>query len=413
MVVAGPAAADEGILPPDFGLTLKGYIEGRLVMTDHERSWQDGGLGKLRYGGASDGGTRTLARAEGALIVQPQFGFDITGNVVLAFNGQQRTAVDVVEAFLQYKPAPTGSVGVRGKVGAFFPPISLENTGIAWTSPYTITSSAINSWIGEELKTIGGEITGFYHDEDIEVGITGALFGKNDPAGTLLAWRGWSLNDRETGLFDRLRLAPIRITRPTGVLYEQAPTEEPFHEIDGRVGYYIGLSIDHADFGQLNILRYDNRADDHAFEHDQWAWHTKFWAVGYKVQLPADIDLVTQVMKGSTSVITIPAPVGPIVYPEFWSAYLLLSKAWGRHRLSLRADRFGADDEDGFPDINSEHGNALTASYIFRPVENHRLTLEVVHVDSRRRERSFLGLPANAHETQIQASYRIFFNYAP
>ncbi len=118
-------------------------------------------------------------------------------------------------------------------------------------------------------------------------------------------------------------------------------------------------------------------------------------------------------MKGSTTVITIPAPVGPIVYPEYWSAYLLVSKAWGRHRLSLRLDQFGADDEDRFPDINSEHGVALTAAYIFRPVDNHRLTLEVLHVDSRRRERAFLGLPAKAHETQIQASYRIFFNFTP
>lgn len=217
VIATRPVAADDDA-PSGFGLDLKGYIEGRLVMTDHERSWQDGGLGKVRYGGDAGGGTRTGARAEGALIVQPQFGFDVTGNVVLAFNSQQRTAVDVIEAFLQYKPAPTGPVGVRGKVGAFFPPISLENTGLAWTSPYTITSSAINSWVGEELKTVGGELTAFYHTDDVEIGLTGALYGANDPAGTLLAWRGWSLNDRETGLLDRLRLAPVRIIQPTGSL---------------------------------------------------------------------------------------------------------------------------------------------------------------------------------------------------
>ncbi|MSO73051.1 MAG: hypothetical protein EXQ84_05510 [Rhodospirillaceae bacterium] len=95
----------------------------------------------------------------------------------------------------------------------------------------------------------------------------------------------------------------------------------------------------------------------------------------------------------------------------------LLSKSWERHRVSFRLDQFGTKDEDSFPDINAEHGTgytfSYTFSYIFRPFENHRMTLEVLHVDSRRRERAFLGLPASAHETQIQASYRIFFNYSP
>ena len=43
------------------------------------------------------------------------------------------------------------------KAGAFFPTISLENDDLGWTSPYTLTPSAINSWIGEELRTIGSE----------------------------------------------------------------------------------------------------------------------------------------------------------------------------------------------------------------------------------------------------------------
>ncbi len=52
------------------------------------------------------------------------------------------------------------------------------------------------------------------------------------------AWRGWSFNDRETGFFDRLQLAPIRITQPPRRLSNQASTEKPFHEIDGRAGVY-------------------------------------------------------------------------------------------------------------------------------------------------------------------------------
>ena len=31
----------------------------------------------------------------------------------------------------------------------------MENTGPLWTSPYTISSSAINTWLGEELRAGG------------------------------------------------------------------------------------------------------------------------------------------------------------------------------------------------------------------------------------------------------------------
>ena len=41
------------------------------------------------------------------------------------------------------------------KIGAFYPPISLEHRASGWTNPYTISSSALNTWVGEELRTIG------------------------------------------------------------------------------------------------------------------------------------------------------------------------------------------------------------------------------------------------------------------
>jgi hypothetical protein len=33
--------------------------------------------------------------------------------------------------------------------------MSLENRAGGWKTPYTITPSAISSWVGEELRTIG------------------------------------------------------------------------------------------------------------------------------------------------------------------------------------------------------------------------------------------------------------------
>ena len=48
---------------------------------------------------------------------------------------EQRTALDVVEAFLQYKPAPTGPWSVQARAGIFYPQISLENTGLGRLDP--------------------------------------------------------------------------------------------------------------------------------------------------------------------------------------------------------------------------------------------------------------------------------------
>jgi hypothetical protein len=401
-------ALDDVVTLGGFSLNIEGFIEGRAIVSGDIKSWEDGGLGKIRYGGG-DGKTGLLARAEGALVLEPKFGFDWSGAVVLTANAQQRTAVDISEAYLQYKPAPTGALGLKIKAGAFFPPISRENTGLAWTSPYTLTSSAINSWVGEELRTVGGEVTVFHRGGDLRTAFTGAIFIANDPTGTLLAWRGWSLNDRETGFFDRLRLAPIRIISPTGGLSKQAPTEKPFHEIDGKPGFYGAVEADYADLGKLSVLYYDNNADDRMFEQGQWAWRTKFWGAGYRNQFADGFDVVAQVMRGSTSVITLPGTLGAIVDTHFWSGYGLVSKDRGKHRLSFRAEYFATSDHDAFPDNNTEHGTALTLAYILRPAENQRLTFEILHVNSRRPERSYLGLAPRAAETQAQASYRFFF----
>ncbi len=410
-LTAGAADAHADSLLPqnflgDFQLDLKGYVEGRAVAADGTMTWERNGLGKTRYGGTGD----VVFRGEGALIVEPKFGFDLTGRVVVSVAAEQYRPVSLVEAFLQYKPAPTGDVGFRAKGGFFFPPISLENTSLAWTSPYTITSSAINTWVGEELRTIGGEATVFYHNHDLEAGFTGALYTANDPAGTQLTWRGWALHDREVGLFDRIQLTQIPIIKPpSGALSKQAPTEEPFHEIDMRVGYYAAGYLEHADWGKATLMWYDNNANDRALALGQWAWDTKFWALGYTAELPWDVDLVAQYMDGRTSVVTIPNRPYPLDYAEFRAAYGLISKEWGRHRLSFRFDRFSTHSDNIALDDTNEHGSALTLAYNFRPTTKTRITLEGLHVNSTRPERAAIGLPVHAIENQVMLSFRLFF----
>lgn len=403
------AAAEPSALPSWLDLDVKAMVEARLALTSDTLSWEEGGLGKVRWG-SSDGEAGVIARPEGALVLQPHFGFDWSGFVHLQSTSQQRSAVDVVEAYLAYQSPPASAFGVQIKGGLFFPHISVENTGLAWTSPYTITSSAINTWIGEELRTVGGEATAEWRPDGASaLGLTAAFHYYNDPTGTLLAWRGWTLSDREAGIFDRLRVPAVRIIRPGAQLDEQALTEEPFHEIDDRIGYYAGAHAMHDAFGRLQVLRYDNRADDRDLVHAQWAWRTKFWSAGYTSPAWLDFTFLAQAMDGSTTVITRPPPRGPFVDTRFWSVFGLVSKDWGRHRVSLRLEQFGADDRDTSADDNNEHGTGITAAYVFRPADRQRLTFEILHVASDRPERVYFGFSRKARETVIQASYRFFF----
>ncbi|MEQ9447296.1 MAG: hypothetical protein RLN70_00125, partial [Rhodospirillaceae bacterium] len=139
------------------------------------------------------------------------------------------------------------------------------------------------------------------------------------------------------------------------------------------------------------------------------AWGTRFWSLGYETRLPGNVNVLAQVMRGSTTVITLPAPIGSVVDMDFWGAYLLASKKFGRHRVSVRLDRFGTDDNDLSLDNNNEHGTAVTAAYVLRPAPRQRLTAEALYVKSHRPERVHLGLPVRSAETQFQVSYRFFF----
>ncbi len=400
-----PVASAQESLP---AIDVRGLVDARLVLTDNTISWKNRGLGKTRWGAGTDGDSRVLGKlGEASLIFLPKLTWDLSGVIHVKVDSQQHQPVDVVEAFLRYKPVPRSEYNYQVKLGAFFPPISLENDAIAWTSPYTITSSAINSWIGEELKTIGGEFTVGRDFEDFDASFTIAGYIANDPAGSLLAWRGWALYDREAGLFDQLPLPAIP-SLETGSMARQAPYVEPIVELDDRVGGYASVTLDHYALGKLSVLYYDNQAFDRAFDLKQYAWDTYFTSVGYETFLPGDVELLSQFMIGNTSMGTRPV-IGSKVDNDFWSAFVLLSKRFGNHRVSFRYDHFEiADDDLIADDPNNETGNAWTAAYVLRPFDKQRLTLEILHVESNRPARIGLGVPSRANETVLPASYRFF-----
>jgi hypothetical protein len=129
-------------------LSVDGGIDLRWVHATSERSFLNGGLGDLRFDPGHEGvrlGRALLAanwRVTDLATVHADFD---------AYGDHDRNSVDVSEFYLDVRPFPTTSVRWRARVGAFFMPISLENRGTGWTAVYSITPSAVNTWLGEEL----------------------------------------------------------------------------------------------------------------------------------------------------------------------------------------------------------------------------------------------------------------------
>ncbi|HMI97838.1 MAG TPA: hypothetical protein VK479_15090 [Micropepsaceae bacterium] len=377
-----------------------GYADFRLIVPSNQESWQNGLLGKLRYGAEDNKPELRLAEAVGqaVVLVTPE----LMGLAVIRIEPEQRTFFDFLEAYLRYRPVSTTAWRWSVKAGAFFPPVSLENTELGWTSPWTLTPSAINTWVGEELRTIGLEGILEWRSEARTIAFMASIYGWNDPAGILVADRGWALHDRVTGLIDRPR-EPDVIAYATHVP-EPLYTYEVL-EIDDRPGWYAAASWDETGLGKLNLIYYNNEADPTAIRK-QVAWRTDFWNVGVSTQI-GNVTLLAQALTGETLIVPSKFFFSDTV---FQSAYLLagwnISENW---RVAGRVDVFSNSEERPFPAGNmSEHGNALTAAVNYLPYDWLRLTAEAIRVESTRGQRTIEHLNPHAIENQIQFSARFY-----
>lgn len=382
--------------------SFDGYADLRAIFPSNQVSWLDGGLGKLRYGSEQSSPEFRVAEVVGQGVAQITPG--LMAMAVVRYSPEQRTFLDVLEAFVRWRPVSTTPVRFSLEAGAFFPPISLENTEIGWTSPWTLTPSAINAWVGEELRTIGAEATVEWRRPTGTASAYFSLYGWNDPTGILLNVRGWALHDQWTGLFDRPRLPDIYAASRRPPVPIPMRTAE-FIEIDKRVGYYAGASWDETGIGHLDLLYYNNDADPMA-ETSQMAWETQFWNIGARTEL-GPITLMAQGMRGETFF-----QPSPTFWSDTWfeSAYLLagwnISESW---RVAGRAEIFSANElrpGTGIP--MSEHGHAFTAAINYLPNDWLRVTGEYIHVESYRRQRTRGGLPPDATEDQFQLSLRFY-----
>jgi hypothetical protein len=367
--------------------------------------FHEGSQGKLRYGTDDDG----LQLSSSYMQFEGDLDAVWHGKLGLHLNPQaDRNKLGVIDAYLQYRPLPRAGVRARVKVGAFRPPLSFEHGPSGWETLYTTNASAINSWVGEELGLLGAEVSlkrdlasarsPFYW----AVAVSG--FYGNDTSGTLLSWRGWSVNNWQTPWGGVVALAPLPVI---GAVPGQDQRIEPFLELDNEPGYYAWVELGHASRLRLRYLRYDNRADPLVRAQGQAGWRTIFDSLSLQVALPGQVGLVAQWLDGVT-----------YAGPKLWggrhaidngydSQFLLVTRTVGAHRFSVRHDWFSVTDRDFNPiDPNDENGTGWTLSYQYRVDTNWLLGLEWLRLDSERPARVFEGAPERLVEEGVFAVVR-------
>ncbi|HEX6375920.1 MAG TPA: hypothetical protein VFZ91_09370 [Allosphingosinicella sp.] len=399
---APAAAAPPAWLAPE---TVSGTIDLRLAGADGERSWTDGGFGKARFGGGDAGGFLPRpALAEAELVWRPPLGWDLTGTLAIAAQHEQDYPVDLIEAFVTWKPVPRGPTRLSARAGLLWPPVSLEHEGPAWAVTDMITPSAINAWIGEEVKTVAAEGTVSRAFGGQRLSATLAIFGFDDTAGTLLAFRGWALHDLKSGAFGREPLPPLN----GFMLFAQAPATRPTIELDGRPGIYGKLAWSPAAPLQVEAFYYANRGDPEAVTSTlQWGWDTRFLHLGLRADLGPRTRLLAQALTGTTE-------MGIEENGRYWvetryrAAYLRATHETGRIALSGRFDLFDTRERGSEMGAEeNESGWALTGAGRLRLSDEMALLVEGLHIDSRRGTRSRTGLGAKQDQNVVQLALRL------
>jgi len=374
-------------------------LDLRAVTSDAAPSVLDGGYSPVRFGEDQSGLQLGRVRLALDLPVGEVWRVHVDAS---AWGKTYPNPIGVTEAYLEYRPYPRDDLRLRVKVGAFYAPLSLENRAGGWASPYTLSYSAMNSWIAEELRTLGAEAKvdwlGTRLGLPFDVSGVAGVFGWNEGAGAALANGGFILDDRQTSVFGRVGT----LEAANGAYVE------PFRETDGRAGYYGGTELHFPGRVLVTALHYDNRADPTSSDvaSHVFAWNTTFNTVGARVEYGPGWTLIGQWIQGRTEIA--PPAAGMLEWP-FTADYVLLSRRFGSHHmLSIRFDQFDVDSRGAALDGDGEqNGHAWTAAYVFDSGKSWTATLEYLRVTSTSYEQSDeLGLPGPVTDTQLQLAVR-------
>lgn len=360
---------------------LRGWADFRSAYSTADREWLDGGFSKTRYGSV-DGEGVDAELAEASLEWTPTWGAAWSGHFHLQGTPDQDSPLGPVEAFVAYRPLPKAGWRLSARAGRYFPLVSLEHDGPGWGVTRTITPSSINSWIGEEVAVTGVEMRAGRAFGDHRIDFNVGVFGFNDTAGALLAYRGWALHDVKTMIGGSFQI-PDREDRRL-LLPDQDERTRPFQELDGRIGLNASVKWRYADAVTVLLSAYDNRADPLALQDGQYGWATRYVNLGVKYEPNDCIDVIAQGLYGETAMGPPSTAYARRLFDlEYYSAFVMASRRTSAsHVLAARLDYFATQERGDAAISEGENGWAATLSARWRLADGVEAGAEKLYVDT-------------------------------
>lgn len=371
---------------PQSPVWIRGILDLRVAQGRSAPAWTDRGWGKSRYGGRVtslgwESATR-LAVSHFAVEIGATLPWEIEARAQLNWE----TDIDsgdrplLIEALLR-REWGTWEHGWGVQTGVLNAPLSLEHTGPAVTPLYTLTPSALSTWIWEEGRVVGGAVDWWrVLPNRMRLSLLlGSGFGA-DQKGHVLAVRGWVMSDALVGINSDLPL-PMR-----------RGSVAAFDERDNRPSLYsLATLTNERETFSFHLGYFDTLGDQRV----QGVWETRFGTAGMIWRPIGRLEVLAQYLEGVTMVRGSACDVG------FSGWYALASWGYRRHRVSVRYDAFRTKDSDGAPSYR-ERGDGGTFAYLFELGLHHRLGVEYLFLQSHHHG-AFIGDPSDGG---WQLSYR-------
>lgn len=389
--------------------TFHGVLDLRAASTDSLTSYTQGGYGKFAL---NDGEKLSLSQAGGELKLAWDNGIS-THLVANAYKNNGDFKIGLTEAYLKYAGLPnTAGYRWQSKLGIFYPKISLENNAYAWASKNTLNTSSLNTWIGEEIRVLGSELSltrlGRINKNKFDLSLNVSAFVNNDPSGSMLSWHGWTISNRQTLWTEKIKLPYFKARMKGYDLYEQASSSDPFLEVDDRIGAHIRAEIKFHKKGAFSAGYYNNNGKAYVDDNGQYAWKTRFSHVDLTWALPHGMVLTSQLLHGDTLMQN--PEQHDIVNNKYTNGYIAITKRIKAHRVTSRIEKFNVKDNDKtLGDNNTERGKSVTVNYTYRFSKPWFLSTEFTWIDSYRPSRSYTNNQIDLTERQLTFAARYFY----
>ena len=394
------------------GLRLDGFLTLRAADTRSQPSWLDGAWGRL----ATSGTSANEAEADFLADVEVALDWQATPGLRLFVHGLAREeptrfgdSAGLVQAFVEYEARLAARQTLRARAGFFFLETSRENTEALWSSPYTLTLSAWNSWIAEEFRPTGVDLRYRFGTGSLDFDLGVTAFEGCDSCGALLGWRGFALGSRRTVYGEVLPLPDVETLRPGAAFWPQRDDgTEPFQsDLDGETGYAARVRMSTLSGGVLQLTAVDNQGD-RKLHVNEWAWSLEFRHLGFELPVTPGFKVLGEYAEGETGF----KPRSPsFVDNHFEALYLMASWVIRQARVSVRYDRFEIRDRDlsPFGELGDEDGDGLTAAVFLDVTPWLQLGLELSDVDADRPGVMIAGGDPDLGARSVQFAARLGF----